>query len=42
MSNQEIRDFYDSSNITLRELSRITGKSQDDLFHILCCEGDTF
>lgn len=36
MTNQQIREFYDSNiNLTLRELSRITGKTIDQLKRIL-------
>ena len=36
MTNQQIREFYDSNvNLTLRELSRMTGKTIDQLKRIL-------
>lgn len=36
MDDDEIRDYYDTHpNLTLRELSRITGKSVDYLKNIL-------
>ena len=40
MTNDEIRAFYDSKlNMTLKELSAITGLSTQELFFILTCEG---
>jgi predicted HTH domain antitoxin len=35
MTNQQIIDLFDSTNITLAELSRITGKSVSYLKQIL-------
>jgi predicted HTH domain antitoxin len=35
MSNQQIIDLFDNTNITLAELSRITGKSVPELKQIL-------
>lgn len=40
MSHDEIRALYDSKlNMTLKELSAITGLSTQELFFILTCEG---
>ena len=39
MTNEQIRDFYDQNlNMTLKELSQITGLSTQELFFILTCE----
>jgi hypothetical protein len=40
MTNEQIRDFYDQNlNMTLKELSQITGLNTQELFFILTCEG---
>jgi hypothetical protein len=40
MTNDEIRALYDSKlNMTLKELSAITGLNTQELFFILTCEG---
>ena len=43
MSIAEIKELYDSNlNMTLAELSKITGLSQNELFYLLTCAEEEY
>ena len=43
MSIAEIKELYDSNlNMTLAELSKITGLTQGELFYILTCAEEEY
>ena len=43
MSIAEIKELYDNNlNMTLAELSKITGLSQNELFYLLTCTEEEY